>query len=142
MHVQPRMEWLGGLSRAWGLCLAAVALGGALVATNPDEQDFEVFAGEQLVRLVDEELCDQGGLPMVARLLIQNCSELVQGQERVLGSLALQGSTRSNAGLFSLYSTELGGQSLFPGLRVPRYRILTLGVAGQLVMLRASGDEG
>jgi hypothetical protein len=136
------MEWLGGLSRAWGLCLAAVALGGALVATNPDEQDFEVFAGEQLVRLVDEELCDQGGLPMVARLLIQNCSELVQGQERVLGSLALQGSTRSNAGLFSLYSTELGGQSLFPGLRVPRYRILTLGVAGQLVMLRASGDEG
>ena len=78
------MERLGGLSRPWGWCLAAVALGGALVATNPDEQDFQEFAGEQLVRLLDEELCDQGGLPMVARLLIQNCSELVQGQERQL----------------------------------------------------------
>jgi hypothetical protein len=31
---------------------------------------------------------------------------------------------------------------LLPGLRIPRYRILTLGVAGQLVMLQASGDEG
>jgi hypothetical protein len=130
------MERLGGLSRPWGWCLAAVALGGALVATNPDEQDFEEFAGERLVRLLDEELCDQGGLPMVARLLIQNCSELVQGQER------LQGSTRTNAGLFSLYSTQLGGQTLLPGLRLPRYRILTLGVAGQLVMLPASRDEG
>ena len=136
------MERLGGLSRPWGWCLTAVALGGALVATNPDEQDFEEFAGEQLVRLLDEELCDQGGLPMVARLLIQNCSELVQGQERVLGTLALQGSTRTNAGVFSLYSTQLGGQSLLPGLRIPRYRILTLGVAGQLVMLQASADEG
>ena len=96
----------------------------------------------ELVRLVDEELCDQGGLPMVARLLIQNCSELVQGQERVLGSLALQGSTRTNVGLFSLYSTQLGGQTLLPGLRLPRYRILTLGVAGQLVMLPARRDEG
>jgi len=134
------MERLGGLSRPWGWCLAAVALGGALVATNPDEQDFEEFAGERLVRLVDEELCDQGGLPMVARLLIQNCSELVQGQQRVLGSLALQGSTRTNAGLFSLYSTRIGGMDLMPGLSVPRYRALTLAGAGQLVVLQ-TGTE-
>jgi hypothetical protein len=112
-----------------------------LVATNPDEQDFEDFAGERLVLLADAELCDQGGLPMVARLLIQNCSELVQGQRAVLGRLALQGSRRINAGVFSLYNTEIGGQTLLPGLRLPRYRILTLGVAGQLVMLQASADE-
>lgn len=135
------MERLGGSGRPWGWCLAAVALGGALVATNPDEQDFEAFAGERLVRLAAEELCDQGGLPMVARLLIQNCSELVLGQQAVLGQLALQGSRRLNAGVFSLYSTQLGGQTLLPGLRLPRYRILTLGVAGQLVMLQAGRDE-
>lgn len=135
------MERLGGPGRPWGWCLAAVALGGALVATNPDEQDFEAFAGERLVRLAAEELCDQGGLPMVARLLIQNCSELVLGQQVVLGQLALQGSRRLNAGVFSLYSTQLGGQTLLPGLRLPRYRVLTLGVAGHLVMLQAGRDE-
>jgi hypothetical protein len=129
------------VSGPWGWCLAAALLGGALVATNPDEQDFEDFAGERLVLLADAELCDQGGLPMVARLLIQNCSELVQGQRAVLGRLALQGSRRINAGVFSLYNTEIGGQTLLPGLRLPRYRILTLGVAGQLVMLQASADE-
>lgn len=111
------------------------------MATNPDEQDFEEFSGERLVLLADEELCDQGGLPMVAQLLIQNCSELVEGQRAVLGRLALQGSRRMNAGVFSLYSTQLGGQALLPGLRLPRYRILTLGVAGQLLMLQASRDE-
>ena len=135
------MERLRGVSGPWGWCLAAALLGGALVATNPDEQDFEDFAGERLVLLADAELCDQGGLPMVARLLIQNCSELVQGQRAVLGRLALQGSRRINAGVFSLYNTEIGGQALLPGLRLPRYRILTLGVAGQLVMLQASADE-
>ncbi|QCH15809.1 DUF4359 domain-containing protein [Synechococcus sp. CB0101] len=135
------MERLRGVSGPWGWCLAAALLGGALVATNPDEQDFEDFAGERLVLLADAELCDQGGLPMVARLLIQNCSELVQGQRAVLGRLALQGSRRINAGVFSLYNTEIGGQTLLPGLRLPRYRILTLGVAGQLVMLQASADE-
>ena len=136
------MERLGGGRRPWGWCLAAVLLGGALGVTNPDEQDFEEFAGERLVHLADAELCDQGGLPLVARLLIQNCSELVQGQRAVLGRLALQGSRRINAGVFSLYSTEIGGQTLLPGLRLPRYRILTLGVAGQLVVLQARSDEG
>lgn len=136
------MERLGGLGRSWAWCLAAVLLGGALGVTNPDGEDFEEFAGERLVLLADRELCNQGGLPLVARLLIQNCSELVQGQRAVLGRLALQGSRRINAGLFSLYSTEIGGQTLLPGLRLPRYSILTLGVAGQLVVLQARSDEG
>jgi hypothetical protein len=52
------------------------------------------------------------------------------------------GSRRTNAGLFSLYITQLGGQTLLPGLTLPRYSVLTLGVAGQLLMLRASSHEG
>jgi hypothetical protein len=47
---------------------------------------------------------------------------------------------RYNAGLFSLYRTELGGQTLMPGLRIPRYRSLTLAGAGQLVVLHVSRD--
>ena len=59
----------------------------------------------------------------------------------MLGRLALEGSRRLNAGVFSLYTTKIGGQTLLPGLRLPRYRILTLGVAGQLFMLQAGRDE-
>ena len=136
------MERLGGLSRPWGWGIAVLLLGGALVATNPGEQEFEAFAGEQLVQLADEELCSNGGLPMVARLLIQNCSELIQSQQAALGQLALAGSRRTNAGLFSLYSTQLGGQTLLPGLTLPRYSVLTLGAAGQLLMLSASSHGG
>jgi hypothetical protein len=79
---------------------------------------------------------------MVARLLIQNCSELIKSQQAALGQLAVAGSRRTNAGLFSFYSTQLGGQTLLPGLTLPRYSVLTLGVAGQLLMLRASSHEG
>ena len=135
------MESPRGGSRAWCWCLAVLLVGGALALTNPDEQDFEAFAGERLVALVDEELCSEGGLPLLARLLIQDCPELVRSQEGVLGRLALLGTRRFNAGLFSLYSTQVGGQSLLPGLRLPRYRALTLAAAGQLVMLQASSDE-
>jgi len=136
------MDWRGGSSRPWGWGIAVLLLGGALVATNPGEQEFEAFAGEQLVQLADKELCSNGGLPMVARLLIQNCSELIQSQQAALGQLALAGSRRTNAGLFSLYSTQLGGQTLLPGLTLPRYSVLTLGAAGQLLMLSASSHGG
>ena len=135
------MESAGAGGRAWCWCLAVLLVGGALVLTNPDEQAFEAFAGERLVALADQELCDRGGLPMLARLLIQNCPALVRSQQGVLGQLALAGTQRFNAGLFSLYSTQLGGQSLLPGLRLPRYRTLTLAAAGQLVMLQATSDS-
>ena len=60
------MVRLGGSGRPWGWCVVVLLMGGALVATNPDEQDFEDFAAERLVHLLDQELCRQRGLPMVA----------------------------------------------------------------------------
>jgi hypothetical protein len=50
--------------------------------------------------------------------------------------LAAASSRRYNFGLFSLYSTRIGGMDLMPGLSVPRYRALTLAGAGQLVVLQ------
>jgi hypothetical protein len=135
------MESPGGGGRAWRWCLAVLLVGGALALTNPDEQDFEAFAGERLVALADQQLCDRAGLSLLTRLLIQNCPELVRSQKGVLGKLALAGTRRFNAGVFSVYSTQLGGESLLPGLRLPRYSTLTLAAAGQLVMLRATSDS-
>lgn len=120
-----------------GLLLAGLAL----AASNPGEQEFEAFAGEQLADYATQELCSTGGLPLMAQLLIQNCPQLIQAQRQALGRIAAAETRRYNAGLFSLYSTEIGGQTLFPGLQIPRYHALTLAGAGQLVVLHASQER-
>ena len=125
--------WLGG-----ALLLAGLAT--ALAWTNPGPAEFERFAGERLVELAADEVCGEEGLPLLLRLVVRDCHGLIQSQRRALGSLAAQATHRYNAGLFSLYATEVGGQELMPGLAVPRYHAITLGLAGQLLVLRADSD--
>jgi len=120
----------------WGLLLAA--LGAGLALTNPGPAAFEEFAAGRLTALLREELCQEDGLPLMLRLVIQNCEALVEAQTPVLGRLATLQTRRRNLGLLSLYSTALGGQQLLPSWRVPRYEALTLAVAGRFVVLRAS----
>jgi hypothetical protein len=118
----------------------ALALGGLLVATNPGEREFEAFAGTYLAELATEEVCASDGLPLMARLVVHNCPQLVRSQSQALGRLAAASSHRYNFGLFSLYSTRIGGMELLPGLAVPRYWALTLAGAGQLLVLH-TGTE-
>jgi hypothetical protein len=117
-----------------------VLLGGLLVVTNPGEREFEAFAGEYLVEMASEELCGSDGLPLMARLVVHNCPQLVRSQRQALGQLAASSSRRYNLGLFSVYSTRIGGLELMPGLTVPRYWAITLAGAGQLVVLQ-TGTE-
>ena len=125
--------WLGG-----ALLLAGLAT--ALAWTNPGPAEFESFAGERLVELAADEVCGEEGLPLLLRLVVRDCHGLIRSQHRALGALAAQATHRYNAGLFSLYATEVGGQELMPGLAVPRYHAITLGLAGQLLVLRADSD--
>ena len=124
----------------WTWAAAAGVAVVALAVTNPGTDDFEVFAGDQLVRAASRELCGSGSLPLIARLVIQDCPQLVASQRKVLGQLAAASSRRYNAGLFSVYTTELGGQTLLPGLTIPRYRAVTLGGAGQLLVVQSSEE--
>ena len=124
----------------WTWAAAAGVAVVALAVTNPGTDDFEAFAGDQLVRAASRELCGSGSLPLIARLVIQDCPQLVASQRKVLGQLAAASSRRYNAGLFSLYTTELGGQTLLPGLTIPRYRAVTLGGAGQLSVVQSSEE--
>jgi len=120
------------------LGLGAVAAGGiGLAVTNPGPAAFEEFAAEKLTELAREELCSNDGLPLMARLLIQNCPELVRSQRLVLGRLAVENSRRYNFGLLSFYGTRLGGQKLLPNWSIPRYDAMTLAIAGHFVLLRA-----
>jgi hypothetical protein len=116
-------------------------LGGLLVATNPGEREFEAFAGEYLVELASDELCGSDGLPLMARLVVHNCPQLVRSQRQALGQLAAGSSRRYNLGLFSVYSTRIGGLELMPGLTVHRYWAITLAGAGQLVVLQTGTEQ-
>ena len=124
----------------WTWAAAAGVAVVALAVTNPGTDDFEAFAGDQLVRAASRELCGSGSLPLIARLVIQDCPQLVASQRKVLGQLAAASSRRYNAGLFSVYTTERAGQTLLPGLTIPRYRAVTLGGAGQLLVVQSSEE--
>jgi hypothetical protein len=114
------------------------ALGLGLVATNPGEEEFERFAADQITRAAELELCHEGGLPMMARLIVRDCPSLITAQHDLLGRLALAATRRRNFGLLSLYRTDLGGQQLLPDWSIPRYSAITLAAAGRFLILRSN----
>jgi len=114
--------------------LASSAVAGGLVLTNPGPAAFEDFAADELVDLLTRDLCSEGGLPMVMRVVVHDCPGLVRSQRTPLGAWARQGTRRRNFGLFSLYSTNLGGQQLAQW-QIPRYKATTLAAAGRFVVL-------
>ena len=113
-----------------------------LVITNPGSAAFEDYAGRRLSGLLREELCREQGMPLMLRLVIQDCPALIESQRPVLGRLAALQSRRLNLVLLSLYSTNLGGQTLLASWRLPRYRALTLAIAGQFLVIKASESDG
>lgn len=126
-----------GIRSLIGLTVAA-ALGLGLVATNPGEEEFERFAADQITHAAQQELCREGGLPMLARLIVQDCPRLIAAQHDLLGRLALAATRRRNFGLLSLYRTELGGQQLLPDWSIPRYSAITLAGAGRFLILSSN----
>ena len=114
----------------------------ALIVTNPSFDDYKAHAGDQLVRLTAEELCDENALSMLLRLWVKDCSALVTSQRGALADLAGRFTTRWNFGIGSLYITQIGAETLLPGLRLPEVEVLSLGLAGRFVILRAETNPG
>ena len=129
---------------ALALLAGGVAAAGvlSLVLSNPSLEDYKAHAGDQLVTLGTKQLCNEPTLPMVLRLWIRNCPELIASQRDALAALAGQFTTRRNLVVASLYSTQMGGQEMLPGLRLPGFDVLTLGVAGRFVILRTDASTG
>ena len=126
---------------------AAAALVGSgcaavLALTNPTPDDYAEHAGEQLVTVLTEELCRPEGLPMLLRLWVRDCPQLLASQQQALAGLAARFTTRRNFGVASVYTTRVGGQQLAPGFTLPRVKAVTVAVAGQFVMLRSELDNG
>lgn len=123
-----------------GALAASVAAAG-LVITNPGPAAFEDFAADRLVDQLTRDLCDEGGLPMLMRVVVHDCPGLVRSQRTPLGAWARQGTIRRNFGLFSLYTTNLGGQQLAQW-QIPRYQATTLAAAGRFVVIRTGRQQG
>ena len=114
----------------------------ALFVTNPTREDYQDFAGDTLVKLATKEVCERQTLPMVLQLWISDCPRLIADQEPALALLADQLTRRWNLGIASIYVTTVGGQNLLPALRLPRYSVTSIGLAGQFVVLNADSDGG
>ena len=114
----------------------------ALFVTNPTRDDYQDFAGDTLVKLATKEICDRQTLPMVLQLWISDCPRLIADQEPALALLADQFTRRWNLGIASVYVTTVGGQNLLPALRLPRYSLTSLGLAGQFLVINAHSDAG
>ena len=95
-----------------------------------------------MVSLATEEICQRQVLPLVLQLWISDCPRLIADQQPALATLADQFTRRWNFGLASVYVTEVGGQDLLPSLRLPSYRVTTLGIAGQFLVLNALSKDG
>ena len=114
----------------------------ALIWTNPSFDEYEVHAGDQLVLIAAEKLCDENSLLLLLRFWVKDCSALVTSQRGALADLAGRFTTRWNFGIGSLYFTQIGSKTLLPGLSLPEVEVVSLGLAGRFVILRAETHQG
>jgi len=131
-------QWLTGRLT---LGLALLGSGVALLVTNPTMEDYQTHAGEELVELATEEICGQNGMPILMQLWVKDCPGLIASQQSSLAALSGQFTTRLNLGLLSVFTTEVGGQKLLPALRLPRYQVTTVGVAGHFLTVNSRSEQ-
>ena len=115
-------------------------LGGALVISNPRPSDFDSFAADQLVDVIEAEVCRGEVLPAMVRLALRECPRLIRAQRGAIGAYVGRHTRRTNLGLLSIYRTEFGGTALL-GWSLPRFSATVLAAAGQLVIVQAGLDE-
>lgn len=104
-----------------------------LVATNPGPEQFERYATDQVVQLLDREAC-RTDLGDWLGLVTDNCRELIRRHRQEFGPLVTRQTRRLNFGLFSLYRTRVSARDLLPSLPPNfdlAYELRTIGVLGQ-----------
>ncbi len=126
----------------WGAAVLLAGLcAGGLALTNPGPADFESFAADQLVEVLEEEVCRGDVLPTLVRMALRDCSGLVRAQRQAIAAVVGRHSQRSDLGLLSIYRSRLGGDQLL-GWRVPRFDATVVGAAGHFLILRAGVEDG
>ena len=132
------VHWWRATPAASSCPLSVVATRQTSSSGRPKSPRIQVVLSEELLeQLTAVADADCRTVSNLARVLIQNCPELVRSQRKVLGRLARDNSRRYNFGLLSLYGTRLGGEKVLPNWSIPRYDAVTLAIAGHFVLISA-----
>ncbi len=107
-----------------------------LALSNPGPEEFEAFAAEQLVDVLETEVCRGEVLPALVRMALSDCPQLVQTQRRAIGAFVGDHTRRLDLGVLSLYRSEIGGDTVL-GWPVPRFHATVLAGAEQFLILKA-----
>lgn len=106
--------------------IALAILAGTMVFTNPPRQDYINYASDQLSTEIKKSICQQSQVPDflsgISNALVNSCNSLVSTQRDLIKRVVDQSTTRQNAILFSVYTTDLAG-----------YRYQTLGGFGNFL---------
>lgn len=106
--------------------IALAILAGTMVFTNPPREDYLNYASDQLSTELKKSICKESQVPDflsgISNALVNSCNSLVSTQRDLIKRVLDQSTTRQNAMLFSVYTTEIAG-----------YRYQTLGGFGNFL---------
>lgn len=106
--------------------IALAILAGTMVFTNPPREDYINYASDQLSTEIKKSICQKSQVPDflsgISNALVNSCNSLVSTQRDLIKRVLDQSTTRQNAILFSVYTTDLAG-----------YRYQTLGGFGNFL---------
>jgi hypothetical protein len=101
-----------------------VGVGGAMVATNPSQEAYEVFATQQLTRYLEsrsDQLCQDVPGPL-RDLLRDQCGSMVRSlldsNQDQIRQLISRSTERQNFFVLSIYTTDLTVHELLPSFYV------------------------
>lgn len=108
---QLRAKSSGGYIGKGAIALAILA--GTMVFTNPPREDYINYASDQLSTELKKSICQESQVPDFLRgfsnTLVNSCNSLVSTQRDLIKKVLDQSTTRQNAILFSVYTTEIAG---------------------------------
>ncbi len=93
--------------------IALAILAGTMVFTNPPREDYINYASDQLSTEIKRSICQESQVPDflsgISNALVSSCNSLISTQRDLIKRVLDQSTTRQNAILFSVYTTDIVG---------------------------------
>ena len=88
-------------------------LAGTMAFTNPQREEYINYASDQLSSEIKKSICKESQVPEFLKgfssALVNTCNTLVVNQRHLIKDTVDKSTTRQNAILFSVYTTEIAG---------------------------------
>lgn len=116
-----------------------IGVGGALALTNPSPADYELYATDELIAYLQQDICPKApaALPGLADLLQEQCVSLLENNQAAIQQLVARNTARHNYVFFSIYQTQLAVPEI---AQLPAYEFGTLGVLQKFYTFKAEAS--